>query len=708
MGLVRTLALRNLARDRFGTVGAILGVALGTATVSTVLVLDVNTVQSAASAPVVDRIKSFEGAPELAPLPEPEPRAPGTIALRVLPAGTSTATTEAASGEEARADPRPERADHELLRTAIRLGSLSAFLVGTLIVFFSFAVMVERRKREIALLRSLGALPGQVARVVVAEAGLVGVSGGLLGFALAVPMSLLASRAGFTTTGRAVIRSLSFPWATMLGLAGVGAATAVLGVLRPVRALLRLDVARTLVPRFMEGGATTGAERGGRAALGLLGLGLAWAALRFGLGSALGVLGRSALDVGLIGLLAFVAPFRMPGLIRGLGGLIAAALPVGPALARHLVLRRVQRSGRELAWSVSGLMIVGSLVLALHLAIFALEQEVHDWAARAVRPYTFVYNTVNAPIPDRHWPQLDARVVVAPFTARTPWPNPVRAVEREALRALLRAGGDPEAIAIGERLRPGRVLLSTMLARRLGAREGEVLELSGVAGRRRLEIAAVSDRVGYLPEVGPYRATRFHALLELADYPVIAPYAAGLGAAWVLAEPGVPQPPWVDALDPIETYDNAYVDTGLEFEADRVREARRDFAIFDLILALTTLLAAVGVANQLVLSAHARRRELAIYRVLGMTPRQIVQLFVVEGVFIGLLGGVAAIAVGAPIAAVLLRLLSAVSGFELRLALPLPHLALTLFGTSLVAVSAALHPALRASRAEASESIHYE
>ncbi len=43
-GMVRLLAARNLRSDRFGTFAAILGVALGTATVDVVVILDVNTV----------------------------------------------------------------------------------------------------------------------------------------------------------------------------------------------------------------------------------------------------------------------------------------------------------------------------------------------------------------------------------------------------------------------------------------------------------------------------------------------------------------------------------------------------------------------------------------------------------------------------------------------------------------------------------------
>ena len=76
----------------------------------------------------------------------------------------------------------------------------------------------------------------------------------------------------------------------------------------------------------------------------------------------------------------------------------------------------------------------------------------------------------------------------------------------------------------------------------------------------------------------------------------------------------------------------------------RVRETGRDFRIFDVILFLTTVLAAIGVANQLAILVHARRRELLLYRTLGMTEGEVRMLVIGEGAFTGLVGGALGIA----------------------------------------------------------------
>lgn len=57
-----------------------------------------------------------------------------------------------------------------------------ALLVGTFIIYNTFAMIVAQRVRELALLRAVGASRGQVSRSVVLEALVVGIIGSVLGF----------------------------------------------------------------------------------------------------------------------------------------------------------------------------------------------------------------------------------------------------------------------------------------------------------------------------------------------------------------------------------------------------------------------------------------------------------------------------------------------------------------------------------------------
>ena len=79
-------------------------------------------------------------------------------------------------------------------------------------------------------------------------------------------MAYLAARAGVTTTGHLKIdpAELVYPWGYMALTSLVGAAMALLGVLRPVREVLRLGVVNALRPRFAADGAAPAAAQRSR------------------------------------------------------------------------------------------------------------------------------------------------------------------------------------------------------------------------------------------------------------------------------------------------------------------------------------------------------------------------------------------------------------------------------------------------------------
>jgi putative ABC transport system permease protein len=688
--LVRLLCARNLRSDRFGTWAAILGVALGTATVDVVVALDVNTVQGESGDWVTD--------PALAAPPD-------TIGLRGI-RGSDGAPVAAQSAKEATHE------DYEVMRSAIRLGSLAAFLVGALIVFFTFGVVVDRRRREVALLRSLGALPGQVAAIFVREAAIVGLAGAALGFAASVPMAYLAAAGGITTTGRAAIdpRHMYFPWGWMALFALVGAATALLGVLRPARDVLRLDVARALKPRFLE---EDGARAAARRTRGITLIALPFAALVYALmrpffRQALPSLTFFVLEAALVCASFLATLVLVPELVQRLGGVAVRLLPGGRGPERLLTQRRIERMGHELSWSVSGVMLVFSLLLALHIATLGLKREVVVWAADALHDELFLLSTGPRAHADALTARLPAGEVFARFTGRTPWPNSIHASPPAELAALAQANGRPDVAALARRLGPGKIVLSRMMARRFRVKEGDAMELSGRAGARRLDIVAVTDGIGFTPDSGPYRNTKTYGVIDPADADLIAPYAELLGAAAVVAHgdhPAVQR--WWAGFRRGEAADLRIVEAGW-YRWLRLRETDKDFVIFDLMLGLTSVLAAIGIANQLVLSVRARRRELALYRVLGMTTPQVQRLVLLEGGFIGLLGGALAALLGVPLGYAAVGALRTVSAFEVDFTLPPRYVLYTVVGSVLIAGAASLYPASQAARSDAAESVHYE
>jgi len=102
-----------------------------------------------------------------------------------------------------------------------------SLIVGGLSVINTMAMSVAERTREIGIKRAIGGSRGRIIRALVAEAGLIGLIGGLIGLALGALVVVLANEAGraggtvlFDLTPQTAIFAVGF--STILGmLAGV-------------------------------------------------------------------------------------------------------------------------------------------------------------------------------------------------------------------------------------------------------------------------------------------------------------------------------------------------------------------------------------------------------------------------------------------------------------------------------------------------------
>ena len=679
--LIPRLALRNLRSDWFGTLAAVLGVAIGTATVSVVLTLDVNT--------RAQESRRWETNPTMA-------QAPATIGLEPVKRGPEPAVVQDVKEET--------HEDYQVMRSAIRLGSLSAFLVGALIVFFTFRVVVEQRRREIALLRSLGATPRQVAAIFLLGAVIVGVVGAGLGVFFTPPLAAAAAMAGITTTGRSQLHWLFFPWKTIGVVAVVGALTAVLGVAGPLREVLRLDVARTLRPQFIETKASAARRRPrGLTVLALPMMALTYVLIRPFFVEVLPSLAFFVAEAGLViaGFLSLLV--LVPEVVGAVGGLVARLVRVGPAAERLLTLRRIERAGHEFSWAVSGIMLVFALLLGLHIVTRSLKAEVVEWGAEIIRPNTYVVAFRGLQVvPEEAMATLPQDTLTVQYSGRTPWPNTLMAVRADQLRVMAKMTSEAAYAAV-EALGPGKVVLSHLMARRYGVGPGDALKVTGLTRTATLTVVGVSD-IGYMPVVGTYRNSKTFGLVDAADFDLLEGYANPMGGAYAIR---LTEQAWYERASAFNRR-QLYVEIGRYFEQYRVRETDSDFRIFDVILLLTGVLAGLGIANNLVLSAHVRRREIALLRVLGMKTSQVRNLFLMEGAFIGAVGGVLAVMLGIPLGFLSLGALEVISAFEVHFALPVHYAVATMVGAMTISLASALYPAVRASALSSAESVHYE
>jgi putative ABC transport system permease protein len=142
-----------------------------------------------------------------------------------------------------------DRTDLSGLTTFLGVAAVLSAFVAVSVTATAFGLSVAQRRRDLALLRTIGATPGQVMRTICAEAALVGAAGSaagcLLGLAGAPRLADWIVRQGLApswfrmdfTTGSALALAAAFVAGVAVALLSVLAAAVRAGTIRPTEAL---------------------------------------------------------------------------------------------------------------------------------------------------------------------------------------------------------------------------------------------------------------------------------------------------------------------------------------------------------------------------------------------------------------------------------------------------------------------------------------
>lgn len=123
-------------------------------------------------------------------------------------------------------------------------------------------------------------------------------------------------------------------------------------------------------------------------------------------------------------------------------------------------------------------------------------------------------------------------------------------------------------------------------------------------------------------------------------------------------------------------------------------------------VAIIALVGVIGVINTLTLNVLERRREIGILRSLGGTDGRLLQVFLTEGLLLGVLGFGVGLTLGYPLANLLVSFIGQ-STFPLTFVFDPSMVALTLLFALVLSAGASLGPALGAARVRISNTIRY-
>ena len=123
---------------------------------------------------------------------------------------------------------------------------------------------------------------------------------------------------------------------------------------------------------------------------------------------------------------------------------------------------------------------------------------------------------------------------------------------------------------------------------------------------------------------------------------------------------------------------------------------------------VAVLVAALGVANTLLISTFERRRDLGILRAVGMNRRQLRRMVVAESLLLGTLGVMLAWLVGTGVGLFAHRITEIQTGLTIPTVIqPLAYLAVLALGLG-VSAGPALYPARRAALLDVTDALQYE
>ncbi|MCP5141672.1 MAG: ABC transporter permease [Gammaproteobacteria bacterium] len=712
------LALRSLRFHKIISLVTALGVAIGMTVIGAILVVDHNTArsevktsQAAGGQEREDRSNEglqVTGLPQIERV-EFERRDPDASATRGLIAVPRQAKAEDEVPTGISTSERIGEEDYQAMRIAVRMTSLFAFAIGAVIVFYTMRYGVAARMREFALLLTVGESRRTLMVGVLLEAGLMGLVGSLLGALAAVFSGKLLLAWRVTTTGRSVVGAFDVPVGELAIFTALGVLIALVGTIGPLNGLRRFGIGSVLQPRFVtEQGDRDVAEalrvRGGLIWLLPTLLLAAYLLLRPFLQGWLSVVGFFLFESLFAGLFAVVLLWWTRPLLHAVIGATERLLrPVWPLVSR-LTGRRMRLSSNRYVFSISGLVLVFSLLVALHGITESLKDEVKRWAEAALLPAQYFEYAPRAKgnFEDRDVADmLEVGVAFLRMSPRVESLLPYRLIDSHDFNLLRGLKGLPP-------FGPGQVILSHTLAERFRLRVGDVIRITAKGVEHRFQVVEIGDRWGYFPQFGQYITVRSYALFSdgnplFQDSPER--YIGWLGVARSIDDSRLTLSNR-QAAPLLPYYRPSHHSVGLTYA--QIYEIDRDFLIFDYILVMTVLLAVVGVVNSMLVQLRSRAREFALYKVVGMDNRQVGGLLLMEGLITGLVSAILAVFLGLVLGAISVEFLDGFTLFALEYAVSAKVVITTLVAVPLLSMLAAIYPARMAARLSSSESLHYE
>ena len=617
-----------------------------------------------------------------------------------LPAGTDAVVF---TGEEAAQEISDDIAQGlGFFTTLLLVFAFIALVVGAFIIFNTFSILVAQRSKELALMRAIGASRRQVLTSMLVEASIIGLFAAVIGIgvgiALAIGVQVLLDAIGLDLPATGTALTLG----TVITALVVGLLVTLFSALVPAWRATRVPPLAAL--------RDVAHDQTSRSVLRLV-IGLGFVA--FAVFSALPAFDADP-DTAAIQSVGIAALSLLLGLII-LGPVIASPLAraIGSPLPRlrgttgTLARENAARSPKRTAATAAALMIGVALIAFINVFTASARASIDAEVTRGLNAeFIAQAGGFGLGIPLAFGDEVRQVDGVAEVASAQGWFVQVERPDGETSDTFITAI-DPAAyqqvidadMAEGtlDDLVPGTILYDRRLAENHQLSIGDEVQVTFATGEvATFEIAAIGDEPNLLGS----------RVITQDDWAIYTTNVTDQ-QLFILVDDGVDLDAMHDTLDEIaEAYPNVDVQDQEEFLGGIAATLNVILNVVYGLLALSVIIALIGIANTLSLSIHERTRELGLLRAVGMTRRQVRSAVRWEAAIISLIGTALGLGLGLISSYVLVEALKGegLTQFELPV-VPLVMVAV-IFGA--LGVIASIRPSHRAARLNVLEAIATE
>jgi putative ABC transport system permease protein len=589
------------------------------------------------------------------------------------------------------------------LHKALKLATYFALLSAGFIIANAFMMNVTQRRRQLAILRAVGATVGQIRRLIFCEALFLATVGTAVGLVGGWGGALLLTAAMEQLFGTEILPPRLTPAATGLAIVcGVG--VALLGAYLPARQATRVSPVEGMreVPH---------AEVEGIPRRLVLASGMAFSLSAALMGAHLaGYLPQYDAVLGVVLSLVLAVPLltvKLRPMSRVTAVLLRPWGRVETRLARRQLLRRRLRANL----TTGVLLIASSTGVGLASTVLDNIDDIQSWYHRSMAGEYFL----RAMTPDlSRWELAEMPEAVESQSRSIPEIKTIYAVrfvrgEAAGQQVMIIARDYPtddtvavdpaiiDSALLRKKFHQGEVTIGTVLAQRTGLSAGQEIEIQTRRGPRHFTIAAVEN--DYMAGGLTVHIERAIAEKELE--------VRGADALVIRAHEGKRETV-ESALRQIADEHGLLLQSYAEITGMIDNMMAGVVAGLWAVMVLGLLVASLGVTNTLSMNVLEQTRELTILRVVGTTRRQTRRTIAAQAAMLGTMGLAPGVLLGAAVAWIINRSLAVAIGHPVAF-----HFHPLLLGggfvvaMALVLLSAWL-PARRAASLEPIEALRYE